>query len=453
MSLSLEFLRDKRVGVVGMGVTGMAAFDAAVPFAHSVICYDDNTSQLADEYFSLYEKLDSPAWLNVDLIIMSPGCPTTYPAPHPIYLIAKQNNIPICSDIDLLYQAQADKSFIAVTGTNGKSTTVSLIHHILQSNAQDFALAGNIGTPVLSCDEYDGYVLELSSFQLDITSQLHPHIAAILNITPDHLDRHGTMEEYIAAKRQIFRNMEAGDSLILGIDNEYLYALYLELKAQSVAFNLLPFSTNKIEPGIFSVIDNKLHDNLVTNGQYDLSRNASLQGRHNSENIAASILASLSYGLKIDDILQTLPDYSGLPHRMQFLGKNSGVQFYNDSKATNIESCIPALQSFENIYWLAGGISKSADFSFLESKLKNVTHGFFFGKSSEQLAIMAENIGLVYSLYDSMEEASVAAAEMAINDAQPAIVLLSPACSSFDQFDNFMHRGRVFTDLVKKYLS
>ncbi|MGX6959844.1 MAG: UDP-N-acetylmuramoyl-L-alanine--D-glutamate ligase [Rickettsia endosymbiont of Pentastiridius leporinus] len=373
---------------------------------YEIIIYDDleTNRNIFEKLFgkNLIVSLSDPRWQQLDKIVLSPGIPLT----HEILKIANNFNIPVISDIDLLFEKSENLNFIAVTGTNGKSTTTALISHILNSNGLDYPIAGNIGVPALKAKRSkDGYVLELSSFQLDLVKTFTAKIAILLNITPDHLDRHKDMQNYIAAKSKIFDRMGKDNYGVINIDNDYCREVLIKLQQES-DINLIPFSVTKIlEKGI-SVIDNKIYDNFFDNSivnsvklgykeprqtpiiigettsddvgefksidySYELLPNKNLQGTHNRENIAASYAVAKIIGLEPVQIINSLGKFQSLPHRMQYVGNIKDINFYNDSKATNAIAAMQSIKALDNIYWLAGGMAKEGGIEEIISYFSN----------------------------------------------------------------------------------
>lgn len=447
--IDLKIEKGKRVGIFGLARTGEAAYLALQNIAH-VICYDDgdnNREDFASKYgnHSLIATID-PAWTKLDYIILSPGVPTTFPKPHPLVLLAKDNNIPIISDIDLLYKARPNSHYIGITGTNGKSTTTSLIYHILSEKHYD--IGGNIGTPTLSMkNEAKGYVIELSSFQLDITHLLSSNIAIILNITPDHIDRHGTFENYTLSKKSLIENLASNGTAILNLDNKITKAMFQELHAKMTNIRFLPFSTTEIIEGGVCVRDGKIFDKISAElKEYVLPKNKSLQGKHNFENIAASYLAALSSGLDAEYIIYKLETFVGLPHRMQFVGSKFNIDFYNDSKATNSDAASKSIAALKNIYWLAGGVPKEGGIGGLKPLFSNIKKAYLFGEAKN---LFAQEIGtdINVQICENMEEAFLLACADAKLDPIPSNILLAPACASYDQFKDYEERGNQFIEL------
>ncbi|MCC8467160.1 MAG: UDP-N-acetylmuramoyl-L-alanine--D-glutamate ligase [Rickettsia endosymbiont of Eriopis connexa] len=435
----------QKIGVFGLGKTGMSVYEE-LQGKYDVIVYDDLKAN-RDIFEELYTNnsiaaLSDSRWQNLDKIVLSPGVPLT----HEIVNIAKKFNIPIISDIDLLFEKSKNLNFIAVTGTNGKSTTTALISHILNSNGLDYPLAGNIGVPALQAKaSKDGYVLELSSFQLDLVKTFIAKIAVLLNITPDHLDRHQDMTGYIAAKSKIFDRMDKDSYAVINIDNDYCREIFMTLQ-QEQRVKLIPFSVTKILENGISVVDDKIKDNDIN---YELSFNKNLQGIHNYENIAASYAVAKIMGVESKKILESISSFQSLPHRMQYIGSINNISVYNDSKATNAISAVQSIKALDNIYWLAGGIPKEGGIEEIKPYFSKIKKAYFYGQAKEIFANTAKNI-VDFVICDNLEQAFDLAYKDACSDsAEMKNLLLAPSCSSYDQFKNFEERGELFMRLSK----
>ncbi|MDE8610848.1 UDP-N-acetylmuramoyl-L-alanine--D-glutamate ligase [Rickettsia felis] len=435
------------MGVFGLGKTGISVYEE-LQGKCDVIVYDDLKAN-RDIFEELYTNnsiaaLSDSRWQNLDKIVLSPGIPLT----HKIAGIAKNFNIPIISDIDLLFEKSKNLNFIAVTGTNGKSTTTALISHILNSNGLDYPVAGNIGVPALQAKaSKDGYILELSSFQLDLVKTFTAKIAVLLNITPDHLDRHQDMTGYIAAKSKIFDRMDKDSYAAINIDNYYCREIFMLLQ-QEQRIKLIPFSVTKILKNGISVVGDKINDNDIS---YKLPFNKNLQGTHNCENIAASYAVAKIIGVESKKILESISSFQSLPHRMQYIGSINNIGFYNDSKATNAISAVQSIKALDNIYWLAGGIPKEGGIEEIKPYFSKIKKAYFYGQAKEIFAKTAKNI-VDFVICDNLEQAFDLAYKDAVGDnAEVKNILLAPSCSSYDQFKNFEERGELFMKLSKRH--
>jgi len=454
---------DKQVVVLGLGKSGLASAKSLLIGGAKLVLYDDNKdylTRLVQNNFPDNDEIkytSDPAaieWSEIKAVVVSPGIDLTT---HPVISKTQEYNITLTSDIELLQLTCPHATYIGITGTNGKSTTTSLIGYILQDNQVKSAIGGNIGEPALALDEFEyggTYVLELSSFQLDLLSFPHFHVAILLNITKDHLDRHGNMEKYIEAKKKIFFAQDNHDLAIISIDNKITADICDNMPRERV----VPISTKKILDYGVSVINNViyccLHINNITGEiekeEYQLGELANLPGEHNAENIAASFAAIYKKGdLPAEAIIKSIQNFPGLKHRMQIIKRLGKVTFINDSKATNAEAASKALASSRsNIYWLIGGIAKEGGIDNIEEHLlAKVTKAYLFGQDHPILARRLSKTE--YKICQTMEEAVMEAYQDAKEENKEAVILLSPACASFDQFKNFEERVDIFIKLVQ----
>jgi UDP-N-acetylmuramoylalanine--D-glutamate ligase len=360
---------------------------------------------------------------------------------------ARAAGVEIVGDVELLWRAMPERKFIGITGTNGKSTTTALIGHILERARQTVQVGGNIGTPALSLEALwaeGSYVLEMSSFQLDLTCNMSFNIAVMLNIAPDHLDRHGDMAAYITAKKNIFR---AGrlKTAVLGIDSPAMLRIYEELRNRD-GLEVIPIATGR-----------RLLNGVAVNGGLlegygqavcDLEAATALPGSHNWQNAAAAYATTRALGIDPEVIARALLSFPGLAHRMERISAIDGVQFINDSKATNGDAAARALACFSPIYWIAGGRNKSNGLKALQPNFRRIAHAFLIGEAEQDFADELEG-RVNYSRCGTLDNALEAAAAQARTDGRAgAVVLFSPACASFDQYSDFEARGEAFRKLV-----
>jgi UDP-N-acetylmuramoylalanine--D-glutamate ligase len=338
---------------------------------------------------------------------------------------------------------------IAVTGTNGKSTTTALIGHILKECGYRLEVGGNLGQPVLGFNAVGAggvYVLELSSYQLELTPSLAPDIAVLLNITPDHLGRHGGMDGYIAAKRSIFRRGTRPQTAIIGIDDEPCREIAFDL-ANAPVFNAVTISAVSPEASV-TAIDGLLADHR-TGFAADLTSIPSLPGAHNGQNAAASYAACVAFGVDPQSILTAMKTFPGLAHRQQRVATINGVTYINDSKATNAEAAGKALACYEPIYWIAGGQAKEGGLNGLEPLMPRVRRAFLIGEAEADFAAWLDRRA-AYTRCGTLDRALSEAHALAQQEQLPhAVILLSPACASWDQFKSFEHRGEAFGAAVR----
>lgn len=433
----LERFQGRKVGVLGMARSGIAAARALRAAGAEVLGWDDRAETLGDIVPGRSKDIAGLAAL-----VTSPGVPLTHPAPHPVIAAARQAGVPITCDIDLFGAALSPGRIVAVTGTNGKSTTSALIHHLLLRAGEDVELGGNIGVPVFDLRRADRYVLEVSSYQLDLCSSFHPGIALWTNLTPDHLDRHGDLDGYIAAKQRIFAHQDAGDWAILGVDD----ATSAALADRQAARTLRVAIGRAIEGEGFWVVDGVLHERLggIRSVVGRVDGFAGLRGRHNQQNAALAFAVGRVLGHSAGTLLAGLAGFQGLAHRMEEVARTGPVLWVNDSKATNPESATKSLDAFDNVFWIAGGKPKPGGFASLRPFMHRVRQAFLIGRAAGE--IEAELGDLVQVRRSgTLERAMAEAGEAALaSGCEPAVVLLAPACASFDQFESYEHRGDVF---------
>lgn len=443
------------VGVFGLGKAGEATIVSLLAGKAIVYAADDNASGMETLAKKLGGKVHMQPiaewpWQQIKALVLSPGIPLTHPKPHAVVELAKRNNCPIIGDIELLYRTCPNARYVGITGTNGKSTTTTLIGHILKEASKKIEVGGNLGTPALALNPLDKdgiYVLETSSYQLDLLQTMRFNVALLLNVTPDHLDRHGDMAGYIKAKKHIFERQQKSDSAIIAVDDEYTQALAKELKTK--AAQLVEVSaSHRLDNGVYAE-NAMLHDRLQSKEQaFDLRNIATLTGRHNWQNAAIAYAAARACGITPDVIYKAMQSFGGLRHRLQLVATINGVRFINDSKATNADATSNALAPYENIYWILGGKPKAGGIETLTSYFPKIAHAFLIGQASDEFAATLGS-AVKFTRSGTLDVALKQAADMAFSDKKKdAVVLLSPACASFDQFKSFEHRGDVFCDLV-----
>ncbi|MZR32486.1 UDP-N-acetylmuramoyl-L-alanine--D-glutamate ligase [Sneathiella litorea] len=451
--------QHKNIAVFGLGKSGMATARQLHLGAAHVYVWDDNEGRrkAAEEEGLIVQNLAEDSWPEAEALVLSPGVPLTHPEPHPVVGLAKMAGAAVIGDVEIFLQEKKAGRIIGVTGTNGKSTTSALIYHLLTAAGKSSALGGNIGTPVMDLPELDAtgcYVLELSSYQLDLTPSWQADVAILLNITPDHLDRHGDMEGYAAVKRRIFQHQDEKGIAIINIDDPLCEHIATCLAIHGEG-RLVPISTRVRVAGGVSVIDGQLEDQSIGDQSWtiDISEIGSLRGRHNWQNAAAAVAAARSVGLTSDEIKSGLQSFGGLSHRMEEVGRYENVLFINDSKATNAEAAEKALTSFENIFWIAGGRQKAGGITSLAPHFDRVCEAFLIGEAMDQFASTLEG-KVPYQKCANLEEAVLKAATAAHDDkGKDAVVLLSPAAASFDQFTSFEARGDMFRKAAVQWIT
>jgi UDP-N-acetylmuramoylalanine--D-glutamate ligase len=440
----LSYLKalGKPIAILGLGVSGAAVaracIDADVPF-HA---WDDNVERQKEFDAHIYNY--TSVLTRYAALVPSAGIKPS----HPILKAAHEKGIPILSDVDLLVRSAPGAMVIGVTGTNGKSTSTALIGHILKEAGVKAEVGGNIGRAACSLPglKEDGvYVLELSSYQLDITASPVCDIAVVTNITADHLEWHGTIERYFASKEKItqLRNDRPHQVTIIGIDSLLSEKLAKELQS-SESHEVIQISTKKRTKHIY-VTNGILFDQ--GNQMTDLNAHKFLRGAHNHENIATAYAACRAYGLETDDIIPAIFTFEGLPHRQKNVGHWKQITFIDDSKATNADAARYALASFDRIYWILGGLAKDDGIDNLEDFYPKIKHAFLIGDASKRFAEKLQG-HIPFAECGTLEKAVVEAFQLAQADHHASVILLSPACASFDQYKNYMERGDHFIRLA-----
>ncbi|HZH08816.1 MAG TPA: UDP-N-acetylmuramoyl-L-alanine--D-glutamate ligase [Microvirga sp.] len=444
----------KTVALFGLGGSGLVTALALKEGGAHVIACDDNPAKMTEATSKGIETGDLRQldWSKVSALVLSPGVPLTHPEPHWSAKLAKQAGVEIIGDIELFCRERAkiasNAPFVAITGTNGKSTTTALVAHILREAGRDVQMGGNIGTAILSLEPPSDsriHVIECSSFQIDLAPSLAPTIGVHLNLSPDHIDRHGTMENYAAIKERLVA--KAGQAVI-GIDDEMSRAIADRCAAKGVSvsrISLMPIGAK----GIFVDRGMLIHvTNFEARSVAALEDIGSLRGDHNAQNAAAAAAVALLSGVEPETIQHAMRSFPGLPHRMEEVGRRNETLFINDSKATNADSTEKALKSFDNILWVLGGKAKEGGIEPLREYFPKIRKAYLIGAATEDFAkTLGSEVPYVRSgtLDKAVEEAASDAAAMN----GPAVVLLSPACASYDQFPNYEVRGNVFRDLVR----
>ena len=446
----------ERVVVMGLGKSGLSAARSLRSSGAGVEVWDDKPTSLAACTANGFAAFDG-AGMNLEgvrALIWSPGVPHAYPKAHALAVKARAAKLPLVCDVDLLLEAQTEAAVVAITGTNGKSTTTALTAHIFEQAGRKIAVGGNLGVPALDLEPLGlggTYVLELSSYQLELVPHLACETAVLLNITPDHLDRHGGMDGYIAAKRRIFARQRHPQTAIIGIDHPHCRVIYDALRGDDL-HRVVPISVERAVGGGVYVTDGMLIDatGSAPSTILDLRLAKSLPGAHNWQNAAAAAAAALAHGIPASTIAAGLKSFPGLSHRQELVAVVDNVSFINDSKATNADAADKALRCYRNIYWIAGGQAKAGGISSLAPLFPHIRHAFLIGESAKDFAETLRG-KVAFELCPDLDSAIAAAGEMALADKQPgATVLLSPACASFDMFRDFEDRGDAFRETVLK---
>ena len=431
----------RRYAVVGLGRNGLPAAHALQAMGAAVAVWDDDPALRDASGLPLLDPTDLRGF---DALVLSPGIPHRLPAPHPVALAAHAAGIPILSDAELLYRARGGRSrFVGITGTNGKSTTTALLQHILEGAGVTSAAGGNLGTAALALPEVAVHVLEMSSYMLERLQTLRFDAAALLNLSPDHLDRHGDMAGYTAAKRAIFDRQRPGDTAVLGTDDPGTAAVAKEMQGRLHGPRVLTVSGQHAadvwcEDGILRDPDGPI---------LRMAEAAALPGLHNAQNAAAAAALAMALGVGRHAITAGIMSFAGLPHRQQRVAVQDGIAWVNDSKATNADAAARALACYDRLVWIAGGMAKSGGIEALRPLLPRVAHAVLIGRDAPVLAETLGAAGVSYTMAGTMDVAVPAARAAAARTGAP-VILLSPACASFDQFTGFEARGDRFRDLA-----
>ncbi len=452
--IDLSRHRGQSIAVFGLGKSGISASLALAEGGAEVSAWDDDPSRraLAEEAGVPLNDLYRTEWDGFSSLVLSPGVPLTHPAPHPLVARALITRIEILGDMELFARSRPPGKVAGITGTNGKSTTSALVTHLLAAAGREAQLGGNIGVPVLDLDPVgaDGvYVLELSSFQLDLVRSLVSDVAVLLNISPDHLERHGDFSNYIASKTRIFTRRASSQTTIIGVDDDICRRIHNELAGRRDR-QIIPVSSQRaVERGVY-VQDGVLIDDIdgEAAGITDLDAVRSLRGDHNRQNAAAAWAMIRTLGAGGASAADAYGTFTGLAHRQEIVAEIGRVTFVNDSKATNAAAAARGLSCFDNIYWIAGGRAKEGGIATLSAYFPRMVHAFLIGEAAGALRQTLDGqVGNTIS--GDLETAVVQATDMALADrkARP-VVLLSPACASFDQFSGFEERGDRFRELV-----
>lgn len=463
--ITVQGVEGQTLAILGLGRSGLTAARAIRDGGGTAVCWDDNPAARETAEGEGFETRDfkrQGAFEGIASLIVSPGIPHLYPAPNPVVLAALRAGVPVDNDIGLFFRSFADASWsefdtpprvVAVTGSNGKSTTSALIHHILTEAGRPSQLAGNIGRGVLDLEPpHDGevVVLELSSYQTDLARALTPDIAVFTNLSPDHLDRHGGLGGYFAAKRRLFA--EGGpDRAVIGVDEDEGLFLAGQMAEGPGDDRVIRISSGqKLSGPGWNVYARKgfLSEwrKSRQTASIDLREIKGLPGAHNHQNACAAYAVARALGLSPRVIEAALHSYPGLPHRSQRIAEANGVVYVNDSKATNVDAARRALGAFKRIRWICGGLEKEGGLDGLKGATDTVARAYVIGREAANFAIQLDVEAEICTTMDT-------AVARAMADAEPGdTVLLAPAAASFDQYDNFEQRGLDFAAEVQKRL-
>ena len=463
--IPITVFAGKKVAVFGLGKSGLLSAGALIKGGADVVVYDDNEKSANEARAAGLDvrNLAEIDWSEIAALVLAPGVPLTHPTPHWTVQRAHKHNVEIIGDIELFCRerdkVRAEQGIecpvIAITGTNGKSTTTALTTHLVAAAGRDAQMGGNIGVPVLALEPFAPgrvYVLEVSSYQIDLSPSLRATVGILTNVTEDHLDRHGTMENYAAIKALLPARVEAGGTAVIGVDDRWTRdaAARIERAGRKVVRVSVvgPLRDGYYAEGtrIVGAVAGKAHPVV------QLAGIGSLRGAHNAQNAACAVAACVALGIDLPTIQKGLVSFPGLAHRMQQVGRkktaSGGILYVNDSKATNADSAAKALGSFNDIYWIAGGKPKTGGIVSLAEFFPRIRKAYLIGEAARDFAQTLDG-RVPYEIAGVMS----AAIDAATRDAEAAglkepVVLLSPACASFDQYPNFEVRGKAFVDLV-----
>jgi UDP-N-acetylmuramoylalanine--D-glutamate ligase len=449
----------KKVAVFGLGASGIASASALLAGGADVVAFDDTGASVEKANAAGIPTADlrNIDWSKIAALLLAPGVPLTHPAPHWSVGLARNAAVEVIGDIELYCRERRrmapNAPFIAITGTNGKSTTTALIAHLLNSAGYEAELGGNIGTAILSLSPPGPgrvHVIECSSFQIDLAPSLDPSVGILLNVSEDHLDRHGTLRDYAAIKERLVDGVQASGTAIVGVDDNF--GLAIADRIDRSGKRVVRVSVRRpLSDGIYVEAQQVM---LAAGGTarplVSVGGIGSLRGLHNAQNAACASAAALAIGLSPEAIQRGLVSFPGLAHRMEQVGRRGALLFVNDSKATNADAAARALASFSDIFWIAGGKPKSGGISTLEGYFPRIRKAYLIGEAAGEFAgtLQGKAPFIVAGTLDRAVE--LAARDAEASDATEPVVLLSPACASYDQFRNFEIRGTAFRDAVKK---
>jgi UDP-N-acetylmuramoylalanine--D-glutamate ligase len=455
--IPLTAFAGRTLAVFGLGASGLATCRALKAGGAELVAFDDEPRKLAEAQSAGFAVADLRRldWSRVAALVLTPGVPLTHPAPHWSVGIARNAAVEVIGDIELYCRQRRavapDAPFIAITGTNGKSTTTALVAHVLAAAGYGAERGGNIGTAILSLEpprRGHAHVIECSSYQIDLAPSLDPSVGILLNVSADHLDRHGTLRDYAAIKERLVAGVQPGGTPIVGVDDQWGQA-----------------AADRIEragrPVVRVSVRRPLPDGLYLEAEQvmraaggtarpvaHIGGIGSLRGLHNAQNAACAVGAALALGLSAQSIQAGLVSFPGLAHRMEQVGRQGNVLFVNDSKGTNADAAARALASFTDIFWIAGGKAKSGGITSLAGFFPRIRKAYLIGEAADEFAATLDG-HVPHAVVGTLDRAvALAAGEAAAAGLAEPVVLLSPACASFDQYPNFEVRGTAFRDLV-----
>jgi len=448
----------KTVAVFGLGGSGLASCHALKAGGAEVIAGDDGAERLAEAAKAGFVTADlrTVDWSGFAALILTPGAPLTHPAPHWSVLMAGRAGVEVIGDIELFCRERQrhapDAPFVAITGTNGKSTTTALIAHLMRFAGYDTQMGGNIGTAILSLEpprKGRVHVIEMSSYQIDLTPSLDPTVGILINVSEDHIDRHGTLEHYAEVKERLVAGVQSQGTAIVGVDDIWCRASADRIEQAGKRVVRVSVK-NPLPDGIF--VDHETVWRASGGARSEVAKIGgigSLRGLHNAQNAACASACALALGVSTDGLQKGLRHFPGLAHRMEQVGRRDNVLFVNDSKGTNADATAHALSSFADIFWIAGGKPKAGGITSLAAYFPRIRKAYLIGEAAPEFAATLGK-GVPHEISQTLDVAVASAARDAeASGLREAVVLLSPACASFDQYRNFEIRGAKFRDLVQ----
>ena len=447
----------KKVAVFGLGGSGLASASALLAGGADVVGFDDNQAGAAKAAAAGIPIADLRQidWSKVAALLLAPGVPLTHPTPHWSVGFARNAGVEVIGDIELFCRERRrlapDSPFVAITGTNGKSTTTALIAHLLASAGRSVDIGGNIGTAVLTLKPPrpgHAHVVECSSYQIDLAPSLDPRVGVLLNVSEDHIDRHGTIENYAAIKERLAASVQDGGAAIIGVDDNWCQAAADRIEQRGKRVERVSVR-RPLSDGLY--VDHGEVMRAAGGTAHSIAKLGgigSLRGLHNAQNAACATAAALALGLDANQIQQGLRSFPGLAHRMEQIGRKGAVLYVNDSKATNADSAAQALACFNDIFWILGGKPKTGGIASLAAFFPRIRKAYLVGEAAGEFARTLDG-KVPYEIVGTLDRAVAATTRDAEASALPEpVVLLSPACASFDQYPNFEVRGTAFRDLV-----
>ena len=446
----------KTVAVFGLGGSGLASCRALKAGGAEVIAGDDGADRLAEAAKAGFVTADlrNESWSRFAALVLTPGAPLTHPAPHWTVFLAREAGVEVIGDIELFCRERQrhapDAPFVAITGTNGKSTTTALIAHLTRVAGYDTQMGGNIGTAILSLEpprKGRVHVIEMSSYQIDLTASLDPTVGILLNISEDHIDRHGTLAHYAEVKERLVAGVQTQGTAIIGVDDGWSRAAADRIE-QGGKRVVRVSVRNPLPDGIY--VDHETIWHASGGARSEVARIGgigSLRGLHNAQNAACAAACAIALGISGEVLQKALRSFPGLAHRMEQVGRRGNVLFVNDSKGTNADAAARALSSFSDIFWIAGGKPKLGGITGLAEYFPRIRKAYLIGEAAQEFAATLGSVPheISQTLEVAVEHASRDAEASGLAD---PVVLLSPACASFDQYRNFEIRGTRFRDLV-----